>query len=86
MAIPLTYLPSTLTSTTSNLSQEEREQLERVRGSLKEPINFDFGAAYEELRDKGFDERVAVDTIARKLGEKANFDVGRAKIEVNRFF
>jgi len=79
MAIPLTYLPSTLTSTTSNLSQEEREELERVRGSLKEPINFDFGAAYEELRDKGFDERVAVDTIARKLGEKANFDVAGAR-------
>ena len=46
MAIPLTYLPSTLTSTTSNLSQEEREELERVRGASKEPIDFDFGAAY----------------------------------------
>ena len=79
MAIPLTYLPSTLTSTTSNLSQEEREELERVRGASKEPIDFDFGAAYEELRDKGFDERVAVDTIARKLGEKANFDVAGAR-------
>jgi len=79
MAIPLTYLPSTLTSTTSNLSQEEREELERVRGASKEPINFDFSGAYEELRDKGFDERVAVDTIARKLGEKANFDVAGAR-------
>ena len=79
MAIPLPYAQSALARGISDVSQEEREALQQTRGSMQKPLDFDLEGAYVELRKKGFDERTATDTIAQKLGEKANFDLTGAR-------
>ena len=79
MAIPLPYAQSALSRGISDVSQEEREALQQARGSMQKPLDFDLDGAYVELRKKGFDERTATDTIAQKLGEKANFDLTGAR-------
>jgi hypothetical protein len=79
MPIPSTYLPSTIIQQTRVGADKEEEALDVARQKLQQPVDFDFSGAYEMLREKGFDERTAMDTIAIKLGEKNNFDVQAAR-------
>ena len=79
MPIPLPYAQSALSRGISDVSQEEREALQQARGSMQKPLDFDLEGAFVALSDKGFDERTATDTIAKKLSEKANFDVTGAR-------
>ena len=79
MAIPLPYAQSALSRGISDVSQEERDALQQARGSMQKPLDFDLEGAFVALSDKGFDERTATDTIAKKLSEKANFDVTGAR-------
>ena len=79
MPIPSTYLPSTVIQQTRAGLDKEEEALDAARQKLQQPLDFDFSGAYEMLREKGFDERTAMDTIAKKLGEKNNFDVQAAR-------
>ena len=79
MPIPSTYLPSTVIQQTRAGLDKEEEALDAARQKLQQPLDFDFSGAYEMLRGKGFDERIAMDTIAKKLGEKNNFDVQAAR-------
>ena len=79
MPIPSTYLPSTVIQQTRAGLDKEEEALDAARQKLQQPLDFDFSGAYEMLREKGFDERTAMDTIAKKLGERNNFDVQAAR-------
>ena len=79
MPIPLTYLPSTIVDRASGPTDDEKKALQSAKANLREPVDFDFSGAYEMLRDRGYDERAAMNTIALKLGEKNNFDVQAAK-------
>lgn len=79
MAIPLTYLPSTLAQGISDVSEEERASLRAARANAKKPLDFDLDGAFVALSDKGFDSRTSLDLIAKKLSEKANFDLSGAR-------
>ena len=79
MAIPLSYVPSTLTQRASDISEEERESLRGARGKVFEPLNFDLDGAFVALSDKGYNSSDALDVIARKLSQKANFNHAGAK-------
>ena len=79
MPIPLTYLPSTVVNRTDARTDEEQKSLQSAKANLRQPVDFDFGGAYEMLRDRGYDERAAMGVIAEKLGEKNNFDVQAAR-------
>ena len=79
MAIPITYLPSTLAQGISDVSEEERASLRAARANAKKPLDFDLDGAFVALSDKGFDSRTSLDLIAKKLSEKANFDLSGAR-------
>ena len=79
MPIPLTYLPSTVIDRAAGPTEDEEKALQSAKANLREPVDFDFSGAYEMLRDRGYDNRTAMDTIAFKLGEKNNFDVQAAR-------
>ena len=79
MPIPLTYLPSTVIDRAAGPTEDEEKALQSAKANLREPVDFDFSGAYEMLRDRGYDNRTAMDTIAIKLGERNNFDVQAAR-------
>ena len=74
MAIPLTYLPTTLAQGVADVSEEERQSLRAARANAFKPIDFDLDGAFVALSDKGYNSRDALDLIARKLSQKADFD------------
>ena len=71
--------PFSKASQIASLTEEERQELERVRGAAKDPIDFNLGEAYEYLRDKGLEEPQALKSIAEKLSEKADFNYEGAR-------
>ena len=79
MAIPITYLPATLARTGTDVSEEERESLRAARANAFEPLDFDLDGAFVALSDKGYSSRDSLDLIARKLSQKADFDLESAK-------
>ena len=79
MAIPITYLPATLARTGTDVSQEERESLRAARANAFKPLDFDLDGAFVALSDKGYSSRDSLDLIARKLSQKADFDLESAK-------
>ena len=80
MAIGLSYLPASAISRMDEASPEEKSDLESVKATFREPANFDFEDAFVYLRNEvGMDDRSAMDTIAKKLGEKSGFDVVKAR-------
>ena len=79
MAIPLTYLPTTLAQGVADVSEEERQSLRAARANAFKPIDFDLDGAFVALSDKGYNSRDALDVIARKLSQKADFDFEGAR-------
>ena len=79
MAIPLTYLPTTLAQGVADVSEEERQSLRAARANAFKPIDFDLDGAFVALSDKGYNSRDALDLIARKLSQKADFDFEGAR-------
>ena len=79
MAIPLTYLPTTLAQGVADVSEEERQSLRAARANVFKPIDFDLDGAFVALSDKGYNSRDALDVIARKLSQKADFDFEGAR-------
>ena len=54
MAIPLTYLPTTVAQGVADVSEEERQSLRAARANAFKPIDFDLDGAFVALSDKGY--------------------------------